>query len=272
MRFRKSIRLAPGVRITLSRSGVSTTLGGRGASVNIGRKGTRATVGVPGTGLSFSQRLGSGGHMGGTADTGGGGGSGGGVSNAGSAQRGGCASAGCLGFFLLVLIGMCGDSDSPSSSSYSTTPSTYSTSTYGTSSSGTGSYGSSAYGDPMSPEAREWFYIHGPLNVRAQPDKGAARVRALRRGDYVQLGPKDATGWAPLYISGSVEGYVYRASDVVQRQAPRTYASGNVSSSSGGGARRRSSGGRTLHIGPRGGCYYYNSSSNKQYVDRSECH
>lgn len=266
MRFRKSIRLAPGVRINLSRSGVSTTLGGRGASVNIGRKGTRATVGMPGTGLSFSQQLSSGGRAGGTAGTGGGG------SNEGAARAGGCASMGCFGFFLLVLIGMCTDSDSPPSSSYSTTPSTHSTSTYGTSSSGTGSYGSSAYGDPLSSEAREWFYIHGPLNVRAQPDKGAARVRTLRHGDYVQLGPKDASGWAPLYSSGSVEGYVYRASDVVQRQAPRTYASSSVSSSSGGGARRRSSGGRTLHIGPRGGCYYYNSSGNKQYVDRSECY
>lgn len=261
MRFRKSIRLAPGLRINLSRSGVSTTFGGRGASVNIGKRGTRATVGIPGTGLSFRQQLGSGGRSGGTAGTGGGG------SNEGAARSGGCASVGCLGFFLLVLIGMCTDSDSPRSSSYSTTPSTYSTS-----SSGTGSYGSSASGDRLGSGAREWFYIHGPLNVRAQPDKGAAKVRTLRRGDYVQLGPKDATGWAPLYSSGSVEGYVYRASDVVQRQAPRAYASSSVSSTSGGGARLRSSGGRTLHIGPRGGCYYYNSSGNKQYVDRSECY
>jgi hypothetical protein len=265
MRFRKSIRLAPGVRINLSRSGVSTTLGGRGASVNIGRKGTRATVGIPGTGLSFSQQLSNGGRAGGTAGTGGGG------SNEGAARASGCASTGCLGFFLLVLIGMCTDSDSPPSSSYSPTPSTYSTSAYDTSS-GAGSYGSSAYGDPRSSEAREWFYIHGPLNVRAQPDKSAARVRTLQRGDYVQLGSRDANGWAPLYSSGSVEGYVYRASDEVQRQAPRPYASSSVSSSSGGGARRRSSGGRTLHIGPRGGCYYYNGSGNKQYVDRSECH
>ncbi len=29
--------------------------------------------------------------------------------------------------------------------------------------------------------------------------------------------------------------------------------------------------GKILHTGPRGGCYYINSSGNKSYVDRSEC-
>ena len=29
--------------------------------------------------------------------------------------------------------------------------------------------------------------------------------------------------------------------------------------------------GNTLFLGPQGGCYYYNSSGNKTYVDRSEC-
>lgn len=34
---------------------------------------------------------------------------------------------------------------------------------------------------------------------------------------------------------------------------------------------RGSSGGRTYIRGPRGGCYYINSSGNKTYVDRSLC-
>ena len=29
--------------------------------------------------------------------------------------------------------------------------------------------------------------------------------------------------------------------------------------------------GHTLYSGPQGGCYYYNSSGNKTYVDRSNC-
>lgn len=252
MRFRKSFKLAPGVRLNLSKSGVSTTFGGRGASVNIGRRGTRATVGLPGTGISFSQQL-SGGHR-----TGGGGVG----SNDGAAQGGGCLGSGCLGFFLLVLIAMCAGPDTPPSPSYPvTTPS----------SSYSSSYGTSAYGDAA--ETREWFYIHSPLNVRERPDKDAATVRTLRRGDYVQLGPKDANGWAPLYRSGLAEGYVYRASDAVQRRAPeaRSRASVQASSSSGGRNTRRPSGSRAYHTGPRGGCYYYNSFGNKQYVDRSYC-
>jgi hypothetical protein len=48
LRLRKSIKLFPGVRINLSKSGVSTSLGVPGATVNVksGRK-SRATVGVP---------------------------------------------------------------------------------------------------------------------------------------------------------------------------------------------------------------------------------
>ena len=29
--------------------------------------------------------------------------------------------------------------------------------------------------------------------------------------------------------------------------------------------------GHTLHVGEEGGCYYYNSSGNKTYVDRENC-
>jgi len=29
--------------------------------------------------------------------------------------------------------------------------------------------------------------------------------------------------------------------------------------------------GSQLYVGPRGGCYYYNSNGNKEYVPRSEC-
>lgn len=55
IRFRKSIKLFPGVRINLSKSGVSTSLGVPGATVNVkaGRK-TKATVGLPGSGLSYT--------------------------------------------------------------------------------------------------------------------------------------------------------------------------------------------------------------------------
>lgn len=53
-RFRKYIRLAPGLKINISKSGASATLGGKGAAVNVGKGGVRATVGLPGSGMSYT--------------------------------------------------------------------------------------------------------------------------------------------------------------------------------------------------------------------------
>ena len=53
-RFSRRIRILPGVRLNLSKSGVSTSIGGHGAWLTFGKRGTRATVGIPGTGLSYS--------------------------------------------------------------------------------------------------------------------------------------------------------------------------------------------------------------------------
>lgn len=54
-RFRKSIKIAPGIRINLTKKGVSSvSVGKRGATMNIGKKGTRGTVGIPNSGLSYS--------------------------------------------------------------------------------------------------------------------------------------------------------------------------------------------------------------------------
>lgn len=56
-RFQKRIKIAPGVRLSISKSGVSTSLGRRGASVTVGKRGVRANVGIPGTGISYSEQL-----------------------------------------------------------------------------------------------------------------------------------------------------------------------------------------------------------------------
>ena len=63
-RFQKRISILPGVRINLSKSGVSTSLGPRGADVNIGKDGVTANAGIPGTGLSYRQKVGTGGKGG----------------------------------------------------------------------------------------------------------------------------------------------------------------------------------------------------------------
>ncbi|MCT8959858.1 DUF4236 domain-containing protein [Pseudomonas veronii] len=55
MRFRKSIKLAPGIRMNLSGAGVGWTLGPRGASVGIGKRGARLNTSF--MGISSSQKL-----------------------------------------------------------------------------------------------------------------------------------------------------------------------------------------------------------------------
>ncbi len=52
-RFRKSIKIAPGIRLNLSKSGVSTSIGVRGLTWN--SRG-RATASIPGSGVSFSAK------------------------------------------------------------------------------------------------------------------------------------------------------------------------------------------------------------------------
>jgi hypothetical protein len=54
-RFRRSFKVAPGVRINLSKSGVSTSIGTRRAHVTVGRGQVRETVGLPGSGLSYTE-------------------------------------------------------------------------------------------------------------------------------------------------------------------------------------------------------------------------
>lgn len=56
-RFRKAIRLLPGLRLNLSKGGVSLSAGGKGLAWNIGKRGARATIGAPGTGLSYSSLI-----------------------------------------------------------------------------------------------------------------------------------------------------------------------------------------------------------------------
>jgi hypothetical protein len=62
LRFQKRLRILPGVRVNLSKSGASTSIGPRGADVNIGRDGISTNAGIPGTGLSYRQKVGGGGH------------------------------------------------------------------------------------------------------------------------------------------------------------------------------------------------------------------
>ncbi len=56
-RFRKSIKIVPGVRVNFGERGTSLSVGKRGASITIGKQGTYANVSIPGTGISFRERI-----------------------------------------------------------------------------------------------------------------------------------------------------------------------------------------------------------------------
>lgn len=53
-RFRRSVKILPGIRLNIGKRGVSTSIGVRGAHLTIGKTGTRTTVGLPGSGLSYT--------------------------------------------------------------------------------------------------------------------------------------------------------------------------------------------------------------------------
>ena len=52
IRFRRTLRVAPGVKLNFSKSGVSTTVGPKGFHFTFGKRGVRRTVSIPGTGVS----------------------------------------------------------------------------------------------------------------------------------------------------------------------------------------------------------------------------
>jgi hypothetical protein len=57
LRFRKSIKIVPGVRLNVGLKRASFSFGGRGFTYNIGSKGSRVTVSIPGSGLSYSTNV-----------------------------------------------------------------------------------------------------------------------------------------------------------------------------------------------------------------------
>ncbi|WP_409270109.1 DUF4236 domain-containing protein [Neobacillus sp. SCS-31] len=59
LRFRKSFKIAPGVRMTVGKTGVGVSVGGRGLRYSVHSSGRRtSTAGIPGSGLSYSSSSG----------------------------------------------------------------------------------------------------------------------------------------------------------------------------------------------------------------------
>ena len=53
IRFHKSFKILPGIRVNLSKSGIGLSEGVGPVHISEGPRGTRETVSIPGTGLSY---------------------------------------------------------------------------------------------------------------------------------------------------------------------------------------------------------------------------
>lgn len=97
LRFRKSVKIAPGVRLNLNKNSTSVSFGGKGAHYTVSSNGRRtASVGIPGTGISYSASTssGKGGKARDTAKSSGG----------SSSGRGGNDKNGCLWLLLGIAL------------------------------------------------------------------------------------------------------------------------------------------------------------------------
>jgi hypothetical protein len=56
-RLWRRVRIIPGLRANISRSGISLSIGHRGAWYTVGPRGRRVTLGIPGSGLYWTERL-----------------------------------------------------------------------------------------------------------------------------------------------------------------------------------------------------------------------
>jgi hypothetical protein len=63
-RFYRRVRLFPGLRVNLSKSGASLSVGRRGSWLTFGgKRKPSVTLGLPGTGLRYTQQLGNHAHV-----------------------------------------------------------------------------------------------------------------------------------------------------------------------------------------------------------------
>ena len=167
-RFRRSVRIIPGIRLNFSKSGISTSIGGRGATINFSKRGTRTTVGIPGTGLSYSEMVPK-------AD---------GSPHQAQMPNGGQARSQANGCFALLVIGL--------------------VIVLAISIKGIVSSDSAAVRTPPAKVQVENLYVTANhLNCRAAPEKSSRRIAQLARGQMVSAISSDReNGWVNLSVSG----------------------------------------------------------------------
>ena len=251
-RFRKSLKILPGIRLNISKSGLSTSLGGPGATVNISRKGTRRTIGIPGSGLSYSSFSS---HKSGEEPI---------ASDPQPTTGGrGCGCLALVGLFVVVLA-MCSPKPAPTPLSQTNPNPAAQSSSVANEKQKSYSSGETVYVQPRN------------LNARARPSSGAKVVGSLRHGQALRVVETDggwikvAQGAALVWIASS---HVSSSRSVVARAgqsliAPNaSYAKPQRTPRSrfdyGGDSCPCS--GSHICTGSRGGRYCITSGGNKRY-------
>jgi hypothetical protein len=264
-RFRRSLKILPGVRLNFSNSGVSTTLGPRGATVSLGKRGPRANVGIPGTGISYSTALGGGEGQRGAQPAGA-------AAPANSAASNGCGVIAAIGFVVLA-IATCSKDTPPASDPL-----------------------------PAKPAVLKTGYVSArSLNCRAVPDASATVVTGLSRGGALAITEESGTwskvenGEQPCWVSSKFvsDSAPAAAAESSRASTAGLLAAGGAAAYSGAKAKSSKStrsksrksrnklkrqrtldsydsqgcpcSGSNICIGPRGGRYCITSGGNKRY-------
>jgi len=248
-RFRRSVRLLPGIRLNFSGSGVTTTLGPRGAHVTLGGKRTRVTTGIPGTGVSYSALL---------------------PSRPQQSQRTGSGGLWLVALIVVIAMARCGNSDHRAMTTSSATVVPAQTTVQA----------------PLRETFSDFSVAATALNVRDAPD-GRLVGRATRGNtlhvyettdEWARVSARDeAPRWVARKGICSGAGCAARFSTTSTQPAStstsvapaaRTLVSAapshRAASTDYGCA---CSNGRTC-VGPRGGVYCFTAGGNKRYVGR----
>lgn len=57
LHFRKSVKIAPGVKVNFGKKSTSVSVGPRSAKITMGTNGTHVSTGIPGTGLYYRKKI-----------------------------------------------------------------------------------------------------------------------------------------------------------------------------------------------------------------------
>lgn len=279
-RFRKSIKIAPGIRVNLNKKSASVRIGPRGAGYTISSTGQkRVSASLPGSGLSYSEvvspkRAPTSSHT--------------------PAQLVGSdrnpASKGPVVFLLLAVVfgvGWCSsrskDSVSPQqpdsrlADNIEGIPEDRAASTAAepvTTPAATSTSIAHRTAAPVIPSTVT-LYTTANVRLRAEPSTSSGIIATIPIGSAVQSSKTEGLWHYATYgnYSGWIRGdYLATSRPVPQRTAPATAMPLVSPPSQQRTAQRPRSPSRSNYLrGPRGGCYYINRNGNKTYVDRNMC-